>query len=115
MATDVTCHLSEQQLTMLRGMLAQQRQFRLDQLDELARVNVRMRRPKSDGEAEVRRELTTGARAALADVCSAISRMDAGTYGNCLHCGQQLPLERLEILPHAALCMQCQRVQDALR
>lgn len=44
----------------------------------------------------------------------ALGRMDAGTYGTCRRCGREIPLGRLEALPFAAYCIQCQEVVDAL-
>lgn len=39
----------------------------------------------------------------------AMARIDAGTYGKCIDCGQPLPDERLEARPEAARCVQCQQ------
>ncbi|MCI3921056.1 TraR/DksA C4-type zinc finger protein [Paenibacillus sp. TRM 82003] len=36
---------------------------------------------------------------------AAIARMDAGTYGRCLECGEPIPLERLQALPSAEHCV----------
>ena len=44
----------------------------------------------------------------LVQVEDAIARIDAGSYGNCSRCGQPIGFERLEALPHAALCITCQ-------
>ena len=38
---------------------------------------------------------------------AAIGRIDAGTYGKCDNCGQDIPFERLEARPTATLCMTC--------
>jgi DnaK suppressor protein len=35
--------------------------------------------------------------------------MDEGRYGRCQDCGEQLPIERLEVLPQVSQCMACQR------
>jgi len=106
--------LGTEELTMLREMLEQQREFRLDQLDHLADAAVTAR-PRTDADIEVDRSLRAGAESALHDVELALSRMQAGTFGKCLHCGSPLPLEQLEILPHAALCMSCQRLPERAR
>ena len=45
----------------------------------------------------------------LAAIDAAIARLDAGTYGRCESCGNPIPAERLEALPSAALCIDCQR------
>jgi DnaK suppressor protein len=48
-------------------------------------------------------------RTAVAAVDAALARLDAGTYGACTACGQAITPERLEALPSAALCIDCQR------
>ena len=45
----------------------------------------------------------------LEDVEAALERIEAGTYGNCELCGQEIPGERLDALPQAATCIQCAR------
>ena len=45
----------------------------------------------------------------LEAVDAAIARLDAGTYGRCTACGKPIAAERLEALPWAALCIDCQR------
>jgi RNA polymerase-binding protein DksA len=42
-------------------------------------------------------------------VDAALARLDAGTYGTCTSCGGPVGAERLEALPAAALCIDCQR------
>ncbi len=42
----------------------------------------------------------------------ALRRMDDGTYGICSNCGEPIPLERLEALPQAILCIRCKRKQE---
>jgi DnaK suppressor protein len=45
----------------------------------------------------------------LAAIDSALARLDAGTYGRCTSCHRPIGAERLEALPSAALCIDCQR------
>jgi RNA polymerase-binding protein DksA len=45
----------------------------------------------------------------LAAIDAALARVDAGTYGTCVSCGKPIAPERLEALPSAALCIDCQR------
>ena len=51
----------------------------------------------------------------LAEVDAAIDRIDAGTYGTCLNCGRPIPAGRLEALPWAAHCIDCQRIVGRTR
>jgi YteA family regulatory protein len=45
----------------------------------------------------------------LAEIEAALKRIEEGTYGMCSNCGNQIPEERLEALPWATLCIDCQR------
>jgi DnaK suppressor protein len=46
----------------------------------------------------------------LAAVEAALGRLDAGTYGRCVRCEEPIAAERLEALPWAAHCIDCQRI-----
>ena len=48
-------------------------------------------------------------RANLRWVDRALNKMELGTYGVCERCGNEIPLERLEALPWAILCVECAR------
>lgn len=47
------------------------------------------------------------AMAALVDIDAALARIEAGTYGRCVSCGEQIPLPRLEAIPAATVCVAC--------
>lgn len=40
-------------------------------------------------------------------ILSALERIDEGTYGECLECGDDIPERRLEIYPTTPLCVSC--------
>jgi DnaK suppressor protein len=46
----------------------------------------------------------------LAQVEDALRRLDEGTFGACIRCGRPIAVERLEAIPWAAHCIDCQRV-----
>jgi DnaK suppressor protein len=46
----------------------------------------------------------------LAEVVAALERLEAGTYGTCTRCGRPVAPERLEAIPWAAHCIDCQRL-----
>ncbi len=48
----------------------------------------------------------------LNQINSALSRINQGTYGICLDCGQQIPEPRLTYIPWAAYCVDCQSKHD---
>jgi DnaK suppressor protein len=45
-------------------------------------------------------------------VAAALHRLDAGTYGDCLDCGQAIALSRLRVQPAAPRCAACQAVHE---
>lgn len=48
----------------------------------------------------------------LTEIDAALKRIANGTYGTCTNCGNHIPEERLEALPWATLCIDCQRDQE---
>jgi len=46
----------------------------------------------------------------LEQVDAALVRLADGTFGACLRCGRPIAPERLEALPWAAFCIDCQRI-----
>ena len=48
----------------------------------------------------------------LTEIDAALKRIEGGTYGTCTNCGKQIPEERLEALPWATLCINCQRERE---
>ena len=45
----------------------------------------------------------------LAHIELALERMRDGDYGTCEGCGEGIPMARLQALPYATMCIQCQR------
>jgi DnaK suppressor protein len=66
---------------------------------------------------EQQRDLALRERAerALAEVEAAIERLDQGTYGTCVRCGRPIATGRLDAIPWAAHCIDCQRELGAGR
>ena len=42
----------------------------------------------------------------------ALSRFDAGTYGHCVECGEDIALPRLRALPFAVRCKHCEQARE---
>jgi DnaK suppressor protein len=51
----------------------------------------------------------------LRNVRAALRRIDEGTYGVCLHCEEDISPKRLNAVPWAAYCIQCQEMADRHR
>jgi RNA polymerase-binding transcription factor len=45
----------------------------------------------------------------LASIENALERMRTGHFGVCEHCSTKIPMARLNALPYATLCIDCQR------
>jgi len=45
----------------------------------------------------------------LESIRNALERIQSGSYGKCVSCGQPIPYERLEAMPDAVLCLDCKR------
>ena len=43
----------------------------------------------------------------IVSVRRALTRIDNGTYGECVRCGGEIAPKRLEARPEAALCIEC--------
>ncbi|MDX1497252.1 MAG: TraR/DksA family transcriptional regulator [Salinisphaeraceae bacterium] len=50
--------------------------------------------------------------ARLHSLQQALERMDTDDYGECLECGEAIPLRRLEIDPSLRLCVSCAENSD---
>lgn len=48
----------------------------------------------------------------LASIENALERMRSGNYGICESCNQRIPVARLNALPYATLCIECQREME---
>jgi len=56
---------------------------------------------------EVLEDLGSAGLAELRMIEAALRRVEAGEYGVCVNCGEDIPLARLEAVPHAARCADC--------
>jgi len=59
-------------------------------------------------ETQQEQSLLVNEQALLAEVESALKRIDQGTYGKCTNCGQPIPEKRLEALPWASRDVKCE-------
>ena len=90
----------------------------LDSLEELAEIKQRLkyRGDYSLGEGdpaihtwEVNFALSQRIQEKIASIQGALGRIEKGTYGICRRCSAHIDRARLEIIPHAQLCIACAR------
>jgi DnaK suppressor protein len=46
------------------------------------------------------------------DITTALARIEEGTYGNCVGCGQEIDQRRLEVVPWSKFCNFCEEESD---
>jgi DnaK suppressor protein len=56
--------------------------------------------------------LGNGDRRLLKEVVVALKKLDEGGFGNCERCGEGIAEKRLEALPFARYCIDCQRAVE---
>ena len=59
-------------------------------------------------ETQQEQSLLVNQQALLTEVEQALTRIDQGTYGRCVDCGNPIPEKRLEAIPWAARDVQCE-------
>jgi DnaK suppressor protein len=61
---------------------------------------------------EIDYSLEESASQVLGEIDAALQRIDDGSYGTCVRCGQAIAPERLEARPWAKLCIDCKRKEE---
>lgn len=59
--------------------------------------------------------LRSNAQDLLAQVDAALQRIENGTYGICAQCNREIAFERIDALPYATLCIDCQSRAERAR
>jgi DnaK suppressor protein len=109
--------VSQDNFQALRERLEKQRQEILD----MYRQDVRAGQESADDGTEdivdrannaYNRELmfslSDSERQMVLQIEAALARMEAGTYGRCANCGNAIAIRRLEAVPYARFCIDCQ-------
>jgi DnaK suppressor protein len=61
---------------------------------------------------EVDESLEENAETIVQEIDAALRRIEDGTYGTCVRCGNPIPEERLAAVPYAVLCVTCKRDEE---
>jgi RNA polymerase-binding transcription factor DksA len=61
---------------------------------------------------EVLAKLDIAIRTELRQIDTALKRLNAGHYGICVSCNKPIDTTRLELLPYATRCLNCERAVD---
>jgi len=90
--------------------LSRNRQVTDESVDEQAQDMVD--RATSAYTREFAFSLSEADRRTLLLIDQALLRLDQGTYGTCVHCQGHVQEKRLEAVPWARHCLECQELQD---
>jgi len=66
------------------------------------------------GEREKDLQVASAEGRRLQEIDEALLRLDDDDFGICEECGQQIEHRRLEVVPHARLCLKCQEKAERL-
>ena len=69
--------------------------------------------PARDADREVDQAFTDQERRELAQIGSALQRLDGRDFGLCEDCGQAIPWARLQARPQAQRCVDCEAAVEA--
>ncbi|MGB3410000.1 MAG: TraR/DksA family transcriptional regulator [Microthrixaceae bacterium] len=102
-------HLSTETLAKLEALLNEERRELIEPLDD---PNTNTDLADDPGtrlnERQMLEQMSVRQTAQLAAVDRALDRLRLGVYGTCEECGDEIPEERLEAVPIAVLCINCQ-------
>ncbi|HEX5201800.1 TraR/DksA family transcriptional regulator [Paractinoplanes rhizophilus] len=93
-------------LAGLRASLSEDFAVQTARLKELTEISDDTGDP---GEAHNRAAMLAATRHNLEQIGAALRRIADGGYGRCEKCAKPIPVERLEVLPHARFCVPCQQ------
>jgi DnaK suppressor protein len=105
----------------LRQILNHERTLALTRIREIRQMQEQDVSPPPSDELDVARSLAdVETHAGLIDraefrlkaIDHALSRLEGGRYGICEDCGEDIPVERLNVLPFAACCVSCHHARN---
>ncbi|MEM8790326.1 MAG: TraR/DksA C4-type zinc finger protein [Pseudomonadota bacterium] len=98
----------EKLLQERRAYLADRLQKYEDSLDQKRSSNTSERALEQEND-EVLEGLGETGLTELRMIDAALHKIEDGTYGMCVNCEEDIAPERLELVPHAAVCANCAR------
>jgi DnaK suppressor protein len=110
-------HAQEERFEGLRQLLLRQREETLARVrsignaqnnEGLSTMGDEMDVARSLADVETHASLIENAENKVRRIESALTQLEVGDYGMCANCGEEIPLARLEAVPFAIYCVDCQ-------
>jgi DnaK suppressor protein len=110
--------IRESEIEEIRQMLVQRRQELLAELRTDMKTVHTPEKPRSADPTDQASDAADGAlnmalaqteSDELAQIETALARIESNDFGICEECGQSIPAERLKVLPYAVTCIDCKR------
>lgn len=61
---------------------------------------------------EVLEQMGSSGKVEISKITAALARVDAGEFGYCVQCGEEISPERLDVVPHTPFCRTCASKRD---
>lgn len=109
--------LSESAVSNFRDILMEKRDELLEVVQHKKETEMQIEEPEIGDEADIATrsvekemlfELTDSEKQTLDSIEAALRKMEKGVYGRCESCQRVIPKLRLEVMPWARYCIQCQ-------
>lgn len=110
--------IPQQEITQIRARLMQQKadlQNRVTSIHEHARDPLEQDSAEQAaqlGNVAVVSALESEAFTQIAQIDAALQRLEAGTYGTCVTCGEPISEGRLKVRPAATQCLECAELES---
>jgi DnaK suppressor protein len=124
-AITVLSHVLKESVMAAHNELRQRLESKKEELSaRLERITANLRRgyeadskerAKQLEDSEVVDALGNEAREEIAKISAAMRRMDAGEFGLCMECGDEINASRLEAYPYAGECIDCAEFDEHKR
>lgn len=117
----VAAEVSQDSFQALRERLLQQRQEIMDMYKQDLRAGQEsaddgtediVDRANNAYNRELMFSLSDGERNMVLQIEGALKRMEEGSYGRCANCGNPIHILRLEAVPYARFCINCQEMAE---
>jgi DnaK suppressor protein len=105
-------NLEKQRQRIFETVRTEMREGRSDGAVDDGEVQDEAERSETDIQTDLEFALLQMRSETLARIDEALDRLDAGDYGRCVECGEEITAERLKALPFAIRCRDCEDVRE---